>query len=65
MYKSVSFNIFEENLEDIVYRDNSVFQKPNDDPAGEKKAEKITGKSTELIIKPLVDLRPERESERK
>ncbi len=63
MYKSVSFNIFEENLEDIVYREDSGFQKQKDE-LPEKYEEKITRKSTEIIIKPLVDLRPERDTER-
>jgi hypothetical protein len=31
MYKSVSFNIFEENLEDIVYGENSVPRTENND----------------------------------
>ena len=52
MFKSVSFNIFEENLEDIVYRDNSSAQaEKNSSP--EKNIEKITERKTEIIIKPL------------
>jgi hypothetical protein len=58
MYKTVSFNIFEEKLEDIVYRDDSVSQATkqahgeNRQKAG---TEKLIRSSTEIIIKPLVD----------
>lgn len=54
MFKSVSFNIFEENLEDIVYRDDhGVREERNDQP--DKVVEKTIQKTTEIIIKPLND----------
>lgn len=52
MFKSVSFNIFEENLEEIVYRNNFAEQEEkNIQP--DKVIEKTIQKTTELIIKPL------------
>jgi hypothetical protein len=64
MYKTVSFNIFEENLEDVVYRNDSGFQR-KETHLPEKDAEKNARKSTEIIINPVVDLKSGRESERK
>jgi hypothetical protein len=60
MYKTVSFNIFEENLEDIVYGDNSVMKADDKIPA-EKTVEIISKQSREIIIKPLNDQRLDRE----
>ena len=52
MFKSVSFNIFDENLEDIVYRDDfDVREDKNKEP--DKAVEKNIQKTTEIIIKPL------------
>lgn len=52
MFKSVSFNIFEENLEEIVYRDDfGIREEKNTQP--NKIVEKTIQKTTELIIKPL------------
>jgi hypothetical protein len=62
MYKTVSFNIFEENLEDIVYRNDSASPADDKIPA-ENTVEKITQQSREIIIKPLNDQRPDREKE--
>jgi hypothetical protein len=44
MYKSVSFNIFEENLEEIVYGENSVSQTENTEL--EKKTVVVIGEIT-------------------
>lgn len=52
MFKSVSFNIFEENLEDIVYRDGASIQMEKSS-SPEKNVEKMTERKTEIIIKPL------------
>ena len=52
MFKSVSFNIFEENLEDVVYKnDYAVKEEKNVQP--DKAVEKTVQKTTEIIIKPL------------
>lgn len=56
MFKSVSFNIFDENLEDIVYRDDfDVRQEKNTQP--DKVVERTIQKTTEIIIKPLNEQR--------
>lgn len=52
MFKSVSFNIFEENLEGIVYREDfNVREEKHTQP--DKAVEKNIQKTTEIIIKPL------------
>ena len=60
MYKTVSFNIFEENLEDIVYGKDSASEADDKIPAN-KTVENISKQSREIIIKPLNDERPDRE----
>ena len=62
MYKTVSFNIFEENLEDIVYRNDLAIQADDKIPA-ENTVEKVTQQSREIIIKPLNDQSPDRENQ--
>lgn len=52
MFKSVNFNIFEENLEEIVYR-NGFDEPEKKDVQPEKIVEKTIQKTTEIIIKPL------------
>ncbi len=52
MFKSVNFNIFDENLEDIVYRDD-FDDREKRDIQPDKIVEKTIRKTTELIIKPL------------
>ena len=59
MYKTVNFNIFEENLEDIVYARDSVREADDKIPAN-KTVEIISRQSREIIIKPLNDLNPDR-----
>jgi len=59
MYKTVNFNIFEENLEDIVYRNDSSLRTDDKIPAN-KTVEIISKQSREIIIKPLNDQRPDR-----
>ena len=59
MYKTVSFNIFEENLEDIVYRKDSAIRADDKIPAN-KTVEIISKQSREIIIKPLNDRSPDR-----
>lgn len=54
MFKSVSFNIFDENLEDIVYGDEFDARKENDKQP-DKAVERSIQKTTEVIIKPLND----------
>ena len=56
MYKSVSFNIFEENLEGIVYREDFVSQTENNDTnektvvvIGQITVPKITGQNSEVF----------------
>ena len=60
MYKTVNFNIFEENLEDIVYSNDSVIRADDKIPAS-KNVEIISKQSREIIIKPLNDEGPDRE----
>jgi|GEM_PF-6157318 len=60
MYKTVSFNIFEENLEDIVYGKDSASE-ADDKITANKTVENISKQSREIIIKPLSDERPDRE----
>ena len=60
MYKTVNFNIFEENLEDIVYRNDSKFEADDKIPAN-KTVEVTSKQSREIIIKPLNDEHPDRE----
>ena len=60
MYKSVNFNIFEENLQDIVYGENRASRTEKNNPA-EKPREKTTQNLTEIIIKPITETRRERE----
>ena len=59
MYKTVSFNIFEEQLEDIVYGNTSPLKADDKIPAN-KTVEIISKQSREIIIKPLNDERPDR-----
>jgi hypothetical protein len=59
MYKTVSFNIFEENLEDIVYGNDSTLHADDKIPAN-KTVEIISRQSREIIIKPLNDERLDR-----
>ena len=54
MYKTVNFNIFEENLEDIVYRSDLAREADDNFPAN-KTVEIISKQSREIIIKPLND----------
>jgi hypothetical protein len=56
MFKSVSFNIFDENLEDIVYRDEFDVPKESDNQP-DKAVERTIRKTTEVIIKPLNERR--------
>ena len=48
MYKTVNFNIFEENLEEIVYRKESALPEKE-----EKSTVKKTEIKTEIVIKPI------------
>lgn len=52
IYKTVNFNIFRENLQDIVYGKDSVFHPKNNNSAKEDFG-KTNRKSTEIIIKPI------------
>lgn len=64
MYKTVSFNIFEEHLEEIVYGKESVARRReylSEDESGEN----LTRKPTEIIIKPLNADWREREEQNK
>jgi hypothetical protein len=61
MYKTVNFNIFEENLEDIVYGTDPALQADDKFPAN-KTVEIISKQSREIIIKPLNDGRLGREN---
>jgi hypothetical protein len=62
MYKTVSFNIFEENLEDIVYA-SDLAKAVDDKIPAYKTVEIISRQSREIIIKPLNDQSPDRASE--
>ena len=59
MYKTVSFNIFEENLEDIVYGNDSARHADDKIPAN-KTVETTSKQSREITIKPLNAERPDR-----
>ena len=59
MYKTVNFNIFEENLEDIVYGSDLARDADDKIPAN-KTVEIISRQSREIIIKPLNDQSPDR-----
>ena len=48
MYKTVNFNIFEENLEEIVYRKESAPPEKIEKPPVKK-----TEIKTEIVIKPI------------
>ena len=61
MYKTVSFNIFEENLEDIVY-DSDLVSEADDKIPANKTVENISRQSVEIIIKPLNDQSPDRKT---
>lgn len=63
MFKTVNFNIFEENLQDIVYGEDTA-SRAEKNRSAERNAENITRKSTEIIIKPLTDTRLEVERKR-
>jgi hypothetical protein len=62
MYKTVSFNIFEENLEELVYGRASACETEKNDPA-EKNAERKKQRSTEITIRPLNDQSSDRARE--
>jgi hypothetical protein len=63
MYKTVNFNIFEENLEEIVYGKNSASRNEKNNPA-EKTTAKLVRKISEIIIKPLNEKKSESEGNR-
>ena len=63
MFKSVSFNIFEENLQNIVYGEKSAREREKMYRA-EKNVGKTIRKSTEIIIKPLNKERSQRHTEK-
>ena len=63
MYKTVNFNIFEENLEEIVYGKNSASKTENDNPA-EKPTARLVRKISEIIIKPLNDKKTDSQRKR-
>ena len=52
MFKTVNFNIFRENLQDIVYGKDSVLNPKNKNSAKEYVG-KTSRKSTEIVIKPI------------
>jgi hypothetical protein len=59
MFKTVSFNIFEEDLQDIVYGSTPALKADDKIPAN--KTVEISRQSREIIIKPLNDGRLDRE----
>jgi len=61
MYKTVSFNIFEEGLEEIIYRDNSAKEKEKN-IISEKNDKPVTQRITEILIKPIIDRGHERKA---
>jgi hypothetical protein len=63
MFKSVNFNIFDENLQDIVYGEKTGSQKENAGRA-ERKTEKLVRAVSEIVIRPITERRLERERER-
>ncbi len=52
MYKTVKFNIFRENLQDIVFEKNSVFHPKNNNSVKDDFGDS-NRKSTEIILKPI------------
>jgi len=61
IFKTVDFNIFRENLQDIIYGENRASQTEKNNPA-EKPHEKTTQKLTEIIIiQPITETRRDRE----
>ena len=62
-YKTVNFNIFEENLQDIVYGERNAARKENNN-AAKTLREKATQKLREIIIKPITERGAEGERRR-
>ena len=61
IFKTVDFNIFRENLQEIVYGEKRASQTENHNPSPQQR-EKITQKLTEIIIiQPITETRAERE----
>ena len=60
MFKTVSFNIFEEKLEDVVFQPGPVATRDDKIPAN-LSVEITSRQSREIIIKPLNDEGPDRE----
>ena len=61
IFKTVDFNIFRENLQEIVYGEKRASQTENRNPSLQHR-EKTTQKLTEIIIiQPITETRAERE----
>jgi hypothetical protein len=61
MFKTVDFNIFRENLQQIVYGEQRAAQAEKDN-SSENRREKTTQKLTEtIVIKPITETGTERE----
>ena len=62
IFKTVDFNIFRENLQEIVYGEKRASQAENRNPSPQQQREKTTQKLTEIIIiQPITETRAERE----
>ena len=59
-FETVNFNIFEENLQELVYKEKSAPQSENRE-AAEKRVKKVVRKLKEIIIKPLTKKASDRE----
>lgn len=64
MFKSVNFNIFEENLQDIVYGKERVSRTEENNRA-ETKTARLVKKVREIIIRPLNETRFDRDRKTK
>ena len=62
-YKTVNFNIFEENLQDIVYGERNAARNEDNNEAKTLR-EKTTQKLREILIKPITERSAEGESRR-
>jgi hypothetical protein len=64
-FETVNFNIFEENLEDIVYGRERASLEMHKTNEPERKTERLVQKVDEIVIRPLNDRRFDGERERK
>jgi hypothetical protein len=64
IFKTVKFNIFEENLQDIVYGKERASQAEKNNQA-ERRTERLVQKVDEIVVRPLNEKRFDSDRERK